>query len=501
MDEPCSALDPTSTRRVEETIAELRGQVTVVIVTHNMQQAHRVSDHCAFFLAAENEPGLRRRAGPDRDAVHQPRRPPHARLRAGPLRMRRGCVRRTLLVGAIAVAGSRRRRRRRPATAAKINGSGSTYVALAMQQWVADAQTSGLQVNYLPTGSPQGLTQFGQNLIDFAGTEAEYSALGSATPGAPTSAATSTCPTSPARWPSCTTSRTRPAARSTTCTCRARRSPASSSATSAAGPTRPSAPTTRASSFPTSPSPSCTAAASRARRRCSTTSSSTRSRQVHRLGRRATSCRRACASSSSTARPSSPPRRWRSTAPTRSPSTSPAAGKWAIAYDEFGYAKTLRAAAAWVQNQAGQWVLPYAQNISAALEAAKLRPDLSQELSGVYASANPEAYPISAYSYMVTQCAPSGPAGDLQGRLHEPRRGRDAREVDALHRLRRPGEHGPHRLLAAAAQPVAGDRQLDRPHAGHGGGGGSWPVPPWVLLGVVVAPPAGVGLVADTTLG
>jgi phosphate transport system ATP-binding protein len=57
MDEPCSALDPTSTRRVEETIHELRGEVTVVIVTHNMQQAHRVSDACAFFLAAENEPG------------------------------------------------------------------------------------------------------------------------------------------------------------------------------------------------------------------------------------------------------------------------------------------------------------------------------------------------------------------------------------------------------------------------------------------------------------
>jgi phosphate transport system ATP-binding protein len=57
MDEPCSALDPTSTRRIEETIADLRGAVTIVIVTHNMQQAHRVSDHCAFFLAAENQPG------------------------------------------------------------------------------------------------------------------------------------------------------------------------------------------------------------------------------------------------------------------------------------------------------------------------------------------------------------------------------------------------------------------------------------------------------------
>jgi phosphate transport system ATP-binding protein len=57
MDEPCSALDPTSTRRIEETIAEISSQVTIVIVTHNMQQAQRVSQYCAFFLAAQNEPG------------------------------------------------------------------------------------------------------------------------------------------------------------------------------------------------------------------------------------------------------------------------------------------------------------------------------------------------------------------------------------------------------------------------------------------------------------
>jgi len=57
MDEPCSALDPTSTRRIEETIEDISHEVTVVIVTHNMQQAQRVSDFCAFFLAGENEPG------------------------------------------------------------------------------------------------------------------------------------------------------------------------------------------------------------------------------------------------------------------------------------------------------------------------------------------------------------------------------------------------------------------------------------------------------------
>ncbi len=64
MDEPCSALDPTSTRRVEETIAELGSDVTVVIVTHNMQQAQRVSNSCAFFLAAEDEPGRVVESGP-----------------------------------------------------------------------------------------------------------------------------------------------------------------------------------------------------------------------------------------------------------------------------------------------------------------------------------------------------------------------------------------------------------------------------------------------------
>ena len=58
MDEPCSALDPTSTRVIEETMLELAKEVTIVIVTHNMQQAQRVSNNCAFFLAAQGTPGV-----------------------------------------------------------------------------------------------------------------------------------------------------------------------------------------------------------------------------------------------------------------------------------------------------------------------------------------------------------------------------------------------------------------------------------------------------------
>jgi phosphate transport system ATP-binding protein len=58
MDEPCSALDPTSTRVIEETMSDLVREVTIVIVTHNMQQAQRVSQKCAFFLAEQGQPGF-----------------------------------------------------------------------------------------------------------------------------------------------------------------------------------------------------------------------------------------------------------------------------------------------------------------------------------------------------------------------------------------------------------------------------------------------------------
>jgi len=75
MDEPCSALDPTSTRRVEETIAEIQHQVTIVIVTHNMQQAQRVSQNCAFFLATDKTPGHIVEAGPTTEIFESPTDP------------------------------------------------------------------------------------------------------------------------------------------------------------------------------------------------------------------------------------------------------------------------------------------------------------------------------------------------------------------------------------------------------------------------------------------
>jgi phosphate transport system ATP-binding protein len=53
MDEPASALDPISTSKIEELIFQLKNDYTIVIVTHNMQQAARVSDHTAFFYMGE----------------------------------------------------------------------------------------------------------------------------------------------------------------------------------------------------------------------------------------------------------------------------------------------------------------------------------------------------------------------------------------------------------------------------------------------------------------
>jgi phosphate transport system ATP-binding protein len=75
MDEPCSALDPTSTRRIEETIAELRSQVTIVIVTHNMQQAARISQQAAFFLAENGAPGGIVESGPTEQLFGNPTDP------------------------------------------------------------------------------------------------------------------------------------------------------------------------------------------------------------------------------------------------------------------------------------------------------------------------------------------------------------------------------------------------------------------------------------------
>ena len=144
-------------------------------------------------------------------------------------------------------------------------------------------------------------------------------------------------------------------------------------------------------------------------------------------------------------------------------------GLWSIGYDEFGYAKVYHDDVAWIENASGQWVQPYALNIAAALQTAVLAPDTSQTLINVYASTNPLAYPISAYSYILYQCAPTPATTDLQVAVLQSRGHEHHGQIHAIYRMYRPDQDGDNRLLAAArpAEPVHGERHRihDRPGA------------------------------------
>jgi phosphate transport system ATP-binding protein len=72
LDEPCSALDPIATLRIEELLQDLRSRYTIILVTHNMQQAARVSDYTAFFLADESRVGRLIEYGPTSDIFTRP---------------------------------------------------------------------------------------------------------------------------------------------------------------------------------------------------------------------------------------------------------------------------------------------------------------------------------------------------------------------------------------------------------------------------------------------
>jgi len=73
MDEPCSALDPAATLQIEELMRKLRQRYTIVIVTHNMQQAARVSDMAAFLMMEDDRAGVLVEYGPTSDIFTNPR--------------------------------------------------------------------------------------------------------------------------------------------------------------------------------------------------------------------------------------------------------------------------------------------------------------------------------------------------------------------------------------------------------------------------------------------
>ena len=308
-----------------------------------------------------------------------------------------------------------------PASAApaRVNGQGSSYVALAMQQWVADAQTRGLQVNYLPTGSPAGLTSFGQSLADFAGTEAEFSAL--STPGAGDDRGYQYIP-SVAGAISVMYNVRDAAGREVDYLHLSRRTVARIFTGDITNWNDPAI--SAENKGLVLPDKAINV--------------------VYRGGQSGTTGLfydfvQVVAPDifNPWAAKNKFPTTVRIIQLDSSPGFAPKSqafqgsdqiaqfigsgqGEWSIGYDEFGYAKTYEVNSAWIENGSGQWVLPYAQNISAALEGATLRPDLSQELSGVYNSMDPLAYPISAYSYIVTQCVESADRPTCSGAYSNP---------------------------------------------------------------------------------
>jgi phosphate transport system ATP-binding protein len=73
MDEPCSALDPIATLKIEDLMRELVENYTIIIVTHNMQQAARVSDSTAFFMVDNQRTGHLMEFGPTKELFTRPK--------------------------------------------------------------------------------------------------------------------------------------------------------------------------------------------------------------------------------------------------------------------------------------------------------------------------------------------------------------------------------------------------------------------------------------------
>jgi phosphate transport system substrate-binding protein len=304
------------------------------------------------------------------------------------------------------------------AAPAPINGQGSSYVALAMQQWVASAQTQGLSVNYLPTGSPPGLTSFDQNLVDFAGTEAEFSALQAGEPSRSFQYVPDVAGAVAMMYNIKDT-----AGRKVDYLQLSRRTVAKIFTGQISRWNDPEILADNGNGVDL-PDQAINV--------------------VYRSGQSGTTGL-FYDFVANVAPDVFQPWAARNGFPTdvriiqldSSPGFAPktqgfngsdqiaqyiasAGGEGSIGYDEFGYSQVYGAPSAYIQNANGEWVLPYAANISSALEDARLRPDLSQELSGVYNSARPGAYPISAYSYIVTQCAPAADRPTCKGNYTNP---------------------------------------------------------------------------------
>lgn len=300
-------------------------------------------------------------------------------------------------------------------TFATVNGQGSTLAALAFQQWTQAMQVQGYNVNYTATGTPAGLQAYQDNTADFAGTEAEYSELYGDTK---TSTPNGHVPRGFAYTPD--------VAGAVAIMYHVALNPTGSDPVDYLQLSRLTVARIFMGIINNWDSPTITADNK------GLVLPNEAIRVYYRSGESGTTAlfydfvnhtdpTQYAAWTKSNNFPSTT-RIWEVDDGVTFPSTNDVGysgstqqaqavaspeGLWSISYDEFGYAKVYHDDVAWIENASGDWVQPYALNIAAALQTAVLAPDTSQTLINVYASTNPLAYPISAYSYIVYQCAPT----------------------------------------------------------------------------------------------
>lgn len=292
------------------------------------------------------------------------------------------------------------------AAGSQVIGSGSTHAAVAVRQWSAQAQSLGLPVNYTPSGSPTGLSLFVGGQTDFAATEASYSDLGMTDPqrgqqqvptvGGGFAVTYNVRDNTGARVDALHLTR-ETVARILIGRVTSWADPAITAANR--GAVLPDGPITVVHQF----GPSGTTALvydfvadTLGAEYASWFASSCQGDPAVRPIDVVASCGRSALGAKVTAI-GDPEERAQLVA-----NDSTGAGTFAV--DSYSYARKFQVPTAWVQNAAGAYTQPYAENVAAALQDAVLRPDLSQDLARVHASTRPAAYPISAYSYLVTQC-------------------------------------------------------------------------------------------------
>ena len=396
-----------------------------MIVTHNMQQAAARVAVLRVLPRGRERAGHRRRAGPDREDVLPARRPAHARLRDrdGSDDAPTTC---SLALGVARAWSSSRSscRSRRGAAHAdvSIDGAGSTWAQIALDQWRADVARQGLSVNYQGVGSTSGRVFYYQDQVDFAASEIPFTpAYRDATGTVITNEVALAAHRPYAYMPDVAGGTSfmyhlddqRPARHEPAPLAR-RRSRRSSPASSRTGTTPRSSPTTRSCSCRTLPirpivrsDGSGTTAQFTAFMASQTPASGTRSaqrvgvqRQPVPVGVAVARHQRDRRSSSPTASPTTSPRR---TTTARSRTWSTATRK------QRGFP------VASVLNKAGYYTQPTPGNVAIALQGATLNADLTQNLGGVYNNPDPRTYPVSSYSYLIVPTTTAAPFTAAKG--------------------------------------------------------------------------------------